>query len=1577
MSDILVIKRDGRLEEFDIEKVSDSIMEAAMTVGGENFDLADEIAEEVLDLLESNGATKVTAADLQAIVEKTLIEDGHAATARQYILVGADRSRIREMNTALMKSFEEITFTSPEESETKRENANIDSSTAMGTMLKYGSEGAKNFNLIHLISQDIAEAHRNGDIHIHDLDFYSLTETCCQIPLSRLFEHGFNTGHGFLRKPGNIRTAGALAAIAVQSNQNDQHGGQSIPLFDYYLAPYVALTYVKELAEITKVKFDLTEEQYLELKDILKEYWEKAENHLVMSPESVRIIKDMVTDFLDEKGVDFSERRIERLLQDTYDKTYSETFQSMEAFIHNLNTMHCLPASEKIWVLDIETNKIRSITMEELDDTFKPNKYKVVSLNKETGKAEWKFVTASKKMDNNRSIVKITDNQGRTVRVTDNHRIMTVDKDNLTITEVEASDVEYVISPRGINMPAAKYDLCVSDYGKPRSDNPFKNDHILLNERFAEFIGYYMGDGCMLGETSTCCISACGKVSFEYMENLMEEVFGCRLKTSYTYFNHSKNGKTEKDIRIQLGMPLARMIKDKFGRIGKEKKIPTELMCASNSVKRAFLKAYFNMDGRQDKQYSELSTVNKELQAQIALMIYSLGYSTHYSTRNCNNGFDKSRPKCDMHFLSIGAKDSERLGLKDKVNTAFEIPKYDLSFIYDKFKAECDEVISKRNSNNIRYNELEELLDCYECNEAKKFTNIFVNKIESKEYLNSGNEYVYDISVEDNESFLTYECIFVHNSRAGAQVPFSSVNYGTDTSVEGRMIIETILKTTYDGLGNGETAIFPVQIFKLKDGVNFKPGDPNFDLFKLSCKVSAKRLYPNWVNLDAPYNAELYVPGNIETEMATMGCVESEELIRYSIGEDDFIEPFRVAYNKVLDYVGKEEHINNSYYIDTENYDIKVYDSFNKGYVKVKKFIKNTNVSNMRTVKFSNGFTLTATGDHPLPVENKGRIYVDNLVKGDRLKVADWSYNSDKNIHTDYFGSNMDTCWLLGILMCDSSYSSQITASLGMDELDVVNNMERIVTDLGYRLDVKEQHRGSKGDYIDASIREINGLKYAEEELKSLFGGYNKKDRFITSKLINTKRCYRLALLAGMMDADGHVTISKCRDGITPRSARFSLGSTNKALAMTELALIRGLGFKAKLMYNNYSSKHKKVRYLIEFEISEEVLDLMHCTKKILVARETEWCKFSDIDEISVVKVIDGCPENAISDVSYDLETESDRLDISFIHSHNCRTRVGKNVYDPSKSVLPGRGNLSFTSINLPRLGIEAKGDINKFYKLLDNRLELVHRQLLERFEIQCLKHPINYPFLMGQGCWLGSDRLGPNDDIRSVLRHGSLTVGFIGLAETLVALTGKHHGESEESQKLGLEIIQHMRDYTDKWSEEEKMNYTVIGTPAEGLSGRFIRIDKERYGIIKGITDKEYYTNSSHVPVSFPITAFNKVNIEAPYHAIENGGHILYIEVDGDPSKNLKGFMKLINYMHDKNAGYMAINHPLDRDPICGYVGIIDDVCPRCGRRDGEAMTVEMWQKLKGYANAGNSDTLGVSGNMYEEADRITNPID
>ena len=295
-----------------------------------------------------------------------------------------------------------------------------------------------------------------------------------------------------------------------------------------------------------------------------------------------------------------------------------------------------------------------------------------------------------------------------------------------------------------------------------------------------------------------------------------------------------------------------------------------------------------------------------------------------------------------------------------------------------------------------------------------------------------------------------------------------------------------------------------------------------------------------------------------------------------------------------------------------------------------------------------------------------------------------------------------------------------------------------------------------------------------------------------------------------------------------------------------------------------------------------------------------------------------------------------------------CRTRVMGNVYDPSQEIANGRGNLSFTSINLPRLAIESHGDEALFYEKLKDMMELVIGQLDDRFAIQSKKRVYNFPFLMGQGVWLDSEKLGPSDEVGEVLKHGTLSIGFIGLAETLISLYGHHHGESDAMQEKGLAIVQYMRQYLDARSERTHMNYSLLATPAEGLSGRFVRMDKKRYGLIPGVTDKDYYTNSFHIPVYYNISAYEKIRKEAPYHALTNAGHISYVELDGDTANNLEAFESIVRCMHDCGIGYGSINHPVDRDPICGYVGVIGEVCPRCGRREGEAVSPERIKELR-----------------------------
>ncbi len=743
-----IIKRDGRVVLYEQSKIASAVLKSLEATGEGNAADAARVANAVQDDLEAKyPSTSPNIESIQDAVEQELMNHGFNATAKAYILYRANRTRAREANTALMKTIDEITNIDARASDMKRDNANIDGNTAMGSMLQIGAAGAKAYNEVYLLRPEHAKAYREGDIHIHDFDFYSLTTTCCQIDIIRLFHGGFSTGHGYLREPQGIASYAALAAIAIQSNQNDQHGGQSIPNFDYGMAEGVAKTFLRTyrrcLTEAVEDKLELDDAKsaILEAMDAAKEATgEQA--RLENSPAYDRAVAAALCGSFSLSGKEAA-KLIARARKRAVDATDRDTYQAMEGFVHNLNTMH---------------------------------------------------------------------------------------------------------------------------------------------------------------------------------------------------------------------------------------------------------------------------------------------------------------------------------------------------------------------------------------------------------------------------------------SRAGAQTPFSSINYGTDTTPEGRMVIRNILMALDAGLGHGETCIFPIHIFKVKEGVNYNPQDPNYDLFRLSCKVSARRLFPNYVFLDSPYNLQYYKPGHPETEVATMGC----------------------------------------------------------------------------------------------------------------------------------------------------------------------------------------------------------------------------------------------------------------------------------------------------------------------------------------------------------------------------------------------RTRVMGNVYDPTRQIAYSRGNLSFTSINLPRLAIESHGDEKLFYEKLQGMLELVAQQLLDRFEIQASKHVYNYPFLMGQGVWLDSDKLSLQDDLREVLKHGTLSIGFIGLAEALTALYGHHHGESEEMQKKGLEIIGYMRDFCDKKSRELTMNFTLLATPAEGLSGRFIRMDQKRYGKIPGVTDREYYTNSFHIPVWYSISAYDKIRLEAPYHALCNAGHISYVELDGDTAKNVEAFETVVRWMHDCGVGYGSINHPVDRDPVCGYVGVIGDVCPRCGRHEGEEISPERVAELR-----------------------------
>lgn len=344
-------------------------------------------------------------------------------------------------------------------------------------------------------------------------------------------------------------------------------------------------------------------------------------------------------------------------------------------------------------------------------------------------------------------------------------------------------------------------------------------------------------------------------------------------------------------------------------------------------------------------------------------------------------------------------------------------------------------------------------------------------------------------------------------------------------------------------------------------------------------------------------------------------------------------------------------------------------------------------------------------------------------------------------------------------------------------------------------------------------------------------------------------------------------------------------------------------------------------------------------------------------------------PNYLFLDAPYNLQYYKEGRPETEVACMGCRTRVMGNVYDPDNEIAYGRGNLSFTTINLPMIALTADGNESKFYELLSKYLELAKKQLLERFEIQARRKVKNMRFLMGQGVWIGSDELGPEDEIREVIKHGTLSVGFVGLAEALVALCGHHHGEGNEYWEKGYEIVKYMRDYLDKAAQEMKLNFSLLATPAESYAGKALTQCKKKFGVIEGVTDREYFTNSSHIPVYFDITAEEKIKLEAPFHALCNAGHICYVELDGDLTQNVSAVETIVKCMHDNNVGYGSINHPVDRDPECGYTGVINDECPHCHRKESENSPFERIRRITGYLVG----TLGRwnSAKRAEERDR------
>jgi anaerobic ribonucleoside-triphosphate reductase len=806
---------------------------------------------------------------------------------------------------------------------------------------------------------------------------------------------------------------------------------------------------------------------------------------------------------------------------------------------------------------------------------------------------------------------------------------------------------------------------------------------------------------------------------------------------------------------------------------------------------------------------------------------------------------------------------------------------------------------------------------------------------------------------------------FIHNmntihSRGGNQVVFSSLNYGTDTSAEGRCIIRELLKCTYQGVGNGSTAIFPIQIWKKKRGVNYLPGDPNYDLFQLACKVTAKRFFPNFLNLDATFNRskewKADDPKRYEHEVATMGCVDGQEVVTWRIEGKVYVSSISRFWKQMEKHntvhSASKEGFNDGEFINLNG--VEIQDSNN--FVECLRVIKNPDKGDWMKVTLSNGRVLTVTSDHPWTVNNEV-VLTKDLKIGDSIALT-----TVQLVGSSHFNVNEDMAWLIGFILCDGCYDGQMMSTIGLDEKDIRDKYCHVfLNSVHSRTIVREQHRAKKGDYY-----ELKNYDYGEgriskfrRRLISEFGGVKKIDRQIPSWVFNAPTPIRASFLAGMMDADGYINANRDR-------AKCQIGSINKALAIQTMLLAQSLGVPAKMYENHYcSSRPSAVRYRIEFDAFSELTKHMVSAKKKAKYTSSHTpipFEFGEVTKIEHLGFRDRC--------SYDVTTSSEHFTVSGVRSHNCRTRIFEDRFGRKTSI--GRGNLSFSTINLPGLALSVMDKpeaerIEQFFDKLKNAIDITGKQLNERYEFQCTALVKQFPLLMS-GMWMESENLKPNDEVREVLKHGSLGVGFIGLAECLIALCGHHHGESEEAQKLGLRIIGFMKERVAELSDKYDLNYSVFATPAEGLSGKFTKKDRAKYGIVKGVTDKDYYTNSNHVPVYYHCSADHKAKVEAPYHELTRGGHIFYVEMDGDATHNVEAIHDIVRLVDKYDIGYASVNHNRNRCLDCGYEDASKDLetCPECGSH-----RIDKLQRITGYL-VGTTDRWN-SGKLAELKDRVT----
>lgn len=747
------------------------------------------------------------------------------------------------------------------------------------------------------------------------------------------------------------------------------------------------------------------------------------------------------------------------------------------------------------------------------------------------------------------------------------------------------------------------------------------------------------------------------------------------------------------------------------------------------------------------------------------------------------------------------------------------------------------------------------------------------------------------------------------------------------------MLIEEFLRQRIQGMPNEDgvfvTPAFPKLIYALEED-NIYENSKYWYLTKLAAECSAKRLVPDYISEKKMKELK---EGNC---FPSMGCVSGDEVITIKYKDNIYVESFKRVWNRFSNiFEIKEQEAKGNYYIDLVG--VTIFDSTKNDFVECKRIIKNKDKNDWVRLKTSNGRLLTCTKDHPLAVVNKGRTFVEDIKIGDEIEGTWNTYQGNNKLDPEY-------AWSLGVIICDGNITNtQITCSFAATkEDDIIERLCNFYKSKNIIPRVKELSRGVKGNYkdvmFDVDLNSLDNRKSFIQYLTTGFEGKVKLDRKIPNEIFESDRESRLHFLGGIIDADGYI-----HDNGKTHFTQIEIGTTNKELALEQLLLINSLGYFGKIIENRYNKdKSEAIRYQVSFSCGEknEILNYITCEKKKKCFRNHKSNKKYRGFKVSEIKELttDG------NKWSYDVTTESDRFDVSGIASHNCRSFLSPWKDESGNYKFYGRLNQGVVTVSLPDAGLSAEGDINKFWEILDERLELCHRALYIRHKrLVGVKSDVA-PVLWQHGAFA---RLKPGEVIDKYLFDGysTISLGYAGLYECVKSLTGESHTKHMD---LAKQIMQKLNDACNKWKSEENIGYSVYGSPIESTTYKFAKCLKKRFGEISGITDESYITNSYHINVKEEINPFEKLRLEAELQPYSSGGMISYIEC-ANLTSNIEAVLEIIRFIYD-NISYAELNTKSDYCSNCGFDGEIKIIdkdgilgwkCPNCGCEDQHKLHV------------------------------------